>query len=1149
MGRLSSPSESIKDRYKVVVIGSGYGGAIMASRLARAKQEGGEKIDVCVLERGKEFQPGEYPDTEVEAVEEFQVDLPEKHLGRPTGLYDFRVNSDINVFLGCGLGGTSLVNANVALRAEPRVFSSPRWPKELRNQTSPDRKVEIDRTTPLEEYYDCAEKMLKPTPLPGGAPPLPKLSALERSANYLHGKFYRPPINVNFDVSGPNHVGVDQQPCNYCGDCVSGCNNHAKNTLIMNYLPDAKNHGAEIFTEVAVRWIERADSGWVIQCQWLNEGREAFNAPNFSLHADIVVISAGTLGSTEILLRSAQKGLQLSNRLGSNFTGNGDVLAFGYDLDDTINGIGWGHRRPGQIPPVGPCITGIIDLRHQPELTDGMVIEEGSIPGALGATMPEALALGAGLVGQDLGPSRGADAGRVARAIESIVRGPYYGATKDTQTYLVMTHDDGAGRLTLENDRLRIQWPGLGAQPIFQRVNKNLTDATRPLGGIFVKDPVWSNLLGERLITVHPLGGCVMADSAEHGVVDHKGRAFSAPEGTDTYKGLYVSDGSIVPCPLGINPLLTISALAERSVDLLCKDRGWTIDYTLPSVPREMVAVVKPGIEFTETMKGFFSTHVRDNYERGAAQGEQENSTFQFTLTIVSEDVERMLTSLEHEARMFGTALAPTLSPEPLTITNGKFNLFTVDPNCVDTRNMRYRMAMEAKDGKIYYFEGVKIVQDGPLTDLWPATTTLYVTLFNGNSAASPVLGKGILKITPSDFRRQLGTMKVINATSPQQRLASLSSFARSFAGVLLDSYGGVFARDTLFNPNAPARKKRPLRVSAPEVHFFKTTDGVELRLTRYKGGKKGPVILCHGLGVSSLIFSIDTIETNLLEYLFAQRFDVWLLDFRASIDLPASKTQFTADDVAKKDYPAAVAKVRELTGSNTVQMVVHCYGSTTFTMAMLAGLQGVRSAVCSQISTHIVAPTLNRIRTGLHLPDILDRLGVKSLTAYVDAHADWHSRLYDEALKFYPKPEHCDNPVCHRITFMYAPLYRHEQLDEVTHAALHEMFGVANVKAFEGLALMTRKGHVVSADGTDAYLPYLERMAIPIAFIHGQENECFLPKSTEITYDLLCQRNGKNLYARHVIPGYGHIDCIYGKNAVVHVFPFILEHLDATNS
>ena len=363
MARLSSPIETLKEHYAVVVIGSGYGAAIAASRLARAGKQ------VCVLERGREFQPGEYPNLSTEAVAEMQAHTPEcAQIGSPTGLFDFHINPDINVFVGCGLGGTSLVNANVALRAEPRIFDDPRWPLELRNPKPVDQNLEIDHATPLEDSYARAEEMLKPNPYPQTEPTLPKLTALEKSAKQMGRKFYRPPINVNFTVEGPNHVGVEQHKCTECGDCVTGCNYAAKNTLIMNYLPDAVNHGAEIFTEVSVRWIERKNNQWVIQCEVLGVGREKFKAPMIAVSADVVVVGAGTLGSTEILLRSAQHGLALSNQLGERFTGNGDVLAFGYNTGDVINGIGWGHHQQGEIPPVGPCITGIIDMRHQPTL-------------------------------------------------------------------------------------------------------------------------------------------------------------------------------------------------------------------------------------------------------------------------------------------------------------------------------------------------------------------------------------------------------------------------------------------------------------------------------------------------------------------------------------------------------------------------------------------------------------------------------------------------------------------------------------------------------------------------------------------------------------------------------------------------------------
>ncbi len=273
------------------------------------------------------------------------------------------------------------------------------------------------------------------------------------------------------------------------------------------------------------------------------------------------------------------------------------------------------------------------------------------------------------------------------------------------------------------------------------------------------------------------------------------------------------------------------------------------------------------------------------------------------------------------------------------------------------------------------------------------------------------------------------------------------------------------------------------------------------------------------------------------------------MLDFRASIELPTSAQRFSADDIARYDYPAAVTTVRAITASPSVQMVVHCYGSTTFFMAMLAGLEGVRSVVSSQVATHMVCPPMTRIKSGLHLPSLLDKLGVESLTAYTDTHADWLSRLYDRSLEVFPgrREDECTNPVCHRITFMYSLLYEHRQLNSPTHDALHEMFGIASMRELEHLALMVRDGGLRSLDGQDIYLPHLERLAIPITFIHGAENSCFLPESTATTMDLLCQRNGAHLYRRHVIPGYGHIDCIFGKRAARDVYPLILEHLETT--
>lgn len=781
MARLASPVHEMKNHYTVVIVGSGYGASIAASRLARTGQQ------VCVLERGKEFQPGEYPDTEITAVEQMQAATPDGHIGAMDGLYEFNINEDINVFKGCGLGGTSLVNANVALRAEPRVFEDARWPKALKD----------DYATLLEAGYQRAEEMLKPNPYPSdGFPRLPKLDALELSAKSLGVKFYRAPINVNFTVNGPNHVGVNQQPCANCGDCVTGCNHAAKNTLIMNYLPDAKNHGAEIYTQVDVRSVAPSGDGWLIYYNLLGAGREKFDAPEMTLSADIVILGAGTLGSTEILLRSKARGVALSAQVGERFTGNGDVLGFAYDTNQVINGVGWGHHRAGEIPPVGPCITGYIDLRNQPLLDGGMVIEEGSPPGPISASLPAGLAFAAGLHGPASARVAPAPPDPLKEDFDKLagwVEGPYRGAINKTQTYLVMTHDDGAGRMALENDALRIHWPGVGDQPIFDKVNQTLINASKPLGGQYVVDPLWSSLLKNSLMSVHPLGGCVLAEDATGGVVNHKGQVFDSAEGAGVYENLYVIDGSVVPVPLGVNPLLTISALAERAVALAARDRGWKFDYSLPSKPAVPAASQKIGMEFTETMSGYFSKQVKDDYQRGMDQGKTENSPFTFTLTIVSEDLEDMINNPQHQAGMTGSVVAPALSPKPLMVDAGQFNLFVVDAAQPATRRMWYRMQLNAESGRVYYFEGFKVIQDDPMLDVWSATTTLYITIYDGLNAASPVLGKGILIIRPQDFFRQLTTMKATNAPTLEAKLDAEGRFGRFFLGVLVQKYGRLF--------------------------------------------------------------------------------------------------------------------------------------------------------------------------------------------------------------------------------------------------------------------------------------------------------------------------------------------------------------------
>ncbi len=557
---------------------------------------------------------------------------------------------------------------------------------------------------------------------------------------------------------------------------------------------------------------------------------------------------------------------------------------------------------------------------------------------------------------------------------------------------------------------------------------------------------------------------------------------------------------------------------------------------------------VPAGVHFTERMAGFVGEG--EDYWEGAEAGRAAGSSFAFVFSISVDDVEGMLADPAHEADLFGTVEAPALSESRLIACGGRFNLFSDDPDDPKSKRMEYRATLTAEDGASYEFRGHKVIRDDPGFDLWPDTTTLYIELRRCDSPdASPPL-RGVLRIAVTDFVRQLTTMRPTGPDSAKARAKALADFGGFFAGSLFKIYGGFGRGLQRFDENAPPRQRRPLRCGVGQAVPVTTEDGKQLRLTRYRGGSRGPVVLTHGLGVSSLIFSIDTIATNLVEYLFEAGYDCWLFDYRSSIDLPHSGDLHTADDVARYDYPAAIDKVREMTGAPGVQVVAHCFGATTFTMAMLSGLQGVRSAVISQIGPHVFVPWFpQRLLAHLRVPWFFGLLRLRAVDVTARERDPRWLRALDRVLyRLLPLSgrSSSDSATSNRITALYGPLYERDQLNEATFLeALPEMFGEANVAALAQLALIARRKRIVAADGRNAYLPQLRGLNIPVCFIHGALNRTFLPTSTRKTYRLLRRRFGASQYSHHVIPEYGHIDCIYGKDAQRDVYPLIRAHLD----
>ncbi|MBS1827722.1 MAG: GMC family oxidoreductase [Acidobacteria bacterium] len=535
---------SRKSRYDFVVIGSGYGGAITASRLVTSDLN--PKPTVCLLERGKEWPVGTFPDT----LEGYLAQT--RSSANPLGLYELLNYPHISVLKGSGLGGTSLVNANVAIEPDEDTFTRAGWPAALKY---PD----------LQQYYRMARVMLAAKPHPDHMG-LPKVQALARRAQQAGLDVQALNIAVNFDLDNqPNAQGVPQKKCTDCGDCVSGCNVGAKNTLYMNYLPMAAANGAEIFTQTKVEWIEKLPAGgWKVHGVYV---KSPTSSQKFEIEAGNVVLSAGSINSTEILLRSANlHGLSVSHTCGTRFGGNGDFFGISYNGNNNTSVLGFGnHANPGTKAP-GPSIVAIV--RYPGTRDQRFAVEDLSFASAYVRGAQLAFAA---LPGEDT--DAGDEFAELTRRANDVAQDRPYrpdGALNHSMLYLCMGSDDQGGyfqweRPLFERDgRVTVMWPNAGRQPVFGAINEELRRHARREGGSFMENPIWSMLQLRRLITAHPLGGCPMGDDAMSGTVDQWGRVFAA-DGS-VHDGLFVIDGAIIPTALGVNPFLTISAVAERAV-------------------------------------------------------------------------------------------------------------------------------------------------------------------------------------------------------------------------------------------------------------------------------------------------------------------------------------------------------------------------------------------------------------------------------------------------------------------------------------------------------------------------------------------------------------------------------------------------------
>jgi cholesterol oxidase len=507
--------------FDVVIIGSGFGGAVCGARLAEAGYR------VLILERGRRWRVEDFPRN---AGDPWTLDderPAEKH-----GWFDFRVFPHMTVVQGAGVGGGSLVYANISVAAQPDSFAQG-WPPEITLDT-------------LAPHYERVGKTMSVTPVPENQWP-PRTHLLKEAADKLgYSDRFRPldlavtfdddwrydqpdPFNPTKSKPVTNAQGQQQGTCVHLGECDIGCPVRARNTLDLNYIVIAEQHGAVVKPLHVVRRIRPISGGYELSYQEIANG----TLQPGTTTGRIVIVAAGSLGSTQLLLHCREDAAALpalSDRLGHNWSSNGDFLTpaihFGKDI----------------IPTRGPTITAAVDLLDGKFQGQPVFIEDGGLPNVADGAL------------RRLSEQEGAD--DHDKALIATVRLLFTsGALKSVMPWFAQSRDAADGRLSLRKGKLFLKWNSTKSKKTIDAVVALHQQMALRTGGLPMTPLTWTTC-GD-LITPHPLGGCNMGVSAANGVVDHKGEAFG-------YRNLFVADGSIVPEAIGLNPSKTIAALAEH---------------------------------------------------------------------------------------------------------------------------------------------------------------------------------------------------------------------------------------------------------------------------------------------------------------------------------------------------------------------------------------------------------------------------------------------------------------------------------------------------------------------------------------------------------------------------------------------------------
>lgn len=586
-------------------------------------------------------------------------------------------------------------------------------------------------------------------------------------------------------------------------------------------------------------------------------------------------------------------------------------------------------------------------------------------------------------------------------------------------------------------------------------------------------------------------------------------------------------------------------------------------------------------VSFKEHMSGWISFTER-SYNQAYVAGRNDKNSCSQELTIEIDDIDKFIAQERHAARITGFVDCPELGGR-LSVKEGWFNLL-VPWQGKGRRRMLYRLFLEADDdGSKFTLSGFKDISHGPGLDGWGDYSRLLMRILRGHQHTDPeapgedlyTIATGILRITVPGFLRLTASMLhpgEIEGVGPPVR------FDRFFVGQLWKLYFASppthvndedWPSPTELDPRWQGAE--PCEASECEWHPLEHPAGLSRRIVPYKATdgfegtlhnirkdpveetpELGPVMLSHGSSVRANLFYGAPNGHSVVDKLVREGYDVWVQNWRASIDLPAS--MWTLDHAARFDHPAAVEKILEMTETQELKAVVHCQGSTSFMMSLLSGfLDGkVTHVVSNAVSLHVNLTWLSKIRI-LTLPELADRL-----FHFRGVDPQWTARaptvLPRAFARIAARKRVCNSDVCRSSNFFYGAgpevLWLHENLSDETHEWNNREWGFCPTSFFKQMAKCAVAGHLVPTgeiDGLpsnllDQPLPY----GVKFTFIAGKSNQCFLPRSQQRTYEYFKEKGHQDVFLK-LLPGYSHLDVFIGKNAHRDVYPYIVEGLETS--